>query len=71
MPKIVTVSYTHLDIRGFEAKTYHTKDELQKLIEREIEIYTAIKEQNFDSQKNINKQHATSHSNVEQRRNPC
>ncbi len=43
------------DIRGFEAKTYHTKDELQKLIEREIEIYTAIKEQNFDSQKNINK----------------
>ncbi len=43
------------DIRGFEAKTYHSKDELQKLIEREIEIYTAIKEQNFDSKKIINK----------------
>jgi len=35
------------DIRGFEAKKYQSKQKLQKLIEREIEMYTLIKEQNF------------------------
>lgn len=43
------------DIRGLEAKTYHTKDELRRLIEREIEIYTSIKSQTFGSSKFINK----------------
>lgn len=43
------------DIRGFEAKIYHTKEELQKLIEREIEMYTLIKEQTFESNKFIKK----------------
>ena len=43
------------DIRGFEAKMYHTKEELQKLIEKEIEMYTLIKDQNFESEKFISK----------------
>lgn len=43
------------DIRGFEAKMYHTKEELQKLIEKEIKMYTLIKDQTFDSEKSINK----------------
>jgi len=45
------------DIRGFEAKSYKTKEELQKIIEKEIQMYTAIKEQTFtsDGPKNIYK----------------
>lgn len=35
------------DIRGLEAKKYQSKEELQQLIEREIKIYTEIKEQSF------------------------
>ena len=38
------------DIRGLVAKKYQTKDDLQKLIEKEIRIFTLIKDQNFDSQ---------------------
>jgi len=43
------------DIRGLEAKKYRTKEELQKLIEREIEIYTSIKDQTFEPEKFITK----------------
>lgn len=42
------------DIRGIEAKKYRNKEELQKLIEKEIKIYTLIKEQNFESKQFVN-----------------
>ncbi len=50
-----TVDTLPFDIRGLEAKTYNTKEELQKLIEKEIEIYTSIKSQNFKSSKFISR----------------
>lgn len=39
------------DIRGLEAKQYHTKDELLQIIVKEIQMYTLIKSQNFDGNK--------------------
>lgn len=41
------------DIRGLEAKVYHSREELLSLIEKEIEIYHLIKEQRFEPEKSI------------------
>lgn len=43
------VDHLPFDIRGFDAKMYHTKEDLQKLIEKEIEMYTLIKNQTFNA----------------------
>lgn len=42
------------DIRGLEAKKYESKQDLQKLIEKEIKMYVLIKEQSFEPGKFIN-----------------
>lgn len=47
------VSNLPFDIRGLEAKKYQSKQDLQNLIEKEIEMYIQIKEQSFEPGKFI------------------